>query len=275
MNKQSVIGLILLLAGVATATESAQVKVIGNRVSLRAAPELNAVLLGQAMNDDLFTLVDSSNPDWFGVIPPEEIDLWVAREFVRNGKVVPERLNVRAGPSLNYGTVGVLYRNDAVTTRGEKGEWVQIAPTERTVVWISRRYSVMIGTHPESVAVIHIEPAPKPEEPAVIIEPIVQTNAPVQLASEISGLSCQLKLDSDKKQGEKKHLTGTLKKSGEKLFKLVDTNAQDHMICYVRGNLEQLNKLKDKPVAITGEAFWVVRMNVPIVTPQKIQLLKL
>ncbi|MDH3345947.1 MAG: SH3 domain-containing protein [Kiritimatiellaceae bacterium] len=272
MNKHWIAGIILFLAGLATANEPVHVKVTGNRVNLREAPQLNALLLGQAMSGDLLTLVDSSHKEWFGVVPPETVPLWVSGEYIQNNNVIPELLNVRSGPSFKHGVVGILHRDDRVIIRGKKDGWLQIAPTARTTVWVSRKYSEIIGAVGEPTPVIHIKAAPEPK--AAIVQSTPKKNAVTEFAKKETDLSCSLTLNPNKPQGEKKHLTGILKKSGEKLFKLVDINANNHTLCYVRGNLKQMNSMKGKPVAITGESFWVASMNVPIVKPVKIQLLK-
>ena len=79
--KKILFALIALSAAVC-AQESVKVKVTGERVSLRAVPDTNAVLLSRAMLGDELVLKDNSNPDWVGVFPPETVDFWVDRKSV-------------------------------------------------------------------------------------------------------------------------------------------------------------------------------------------------
>ena len=114
--KKILFALIALSAAV-YAQDAVKVKVTGDRVSLRAAPDTNAVLLDRAMAGDELVLQNNSNPDWVGVLPPEVIDLWVSSEFVSSNTVLPEVLNIRSGPSLSHHTVGSAQKGDILGAR--------------------------------------------------------------------------------------------------------------------------------------------------------------
>ena len=171
--KRHWISLIALTLAVSSyAVDEVKVKVIGDRVSLRAAPEINSVLLDRTMSGDLLTLKDNSKKEWIGVAPPYTMDVWVHSDYIREGKVMPARLNIRSGPSLNHGVVGVVERGELLTIRGEAGKWLRIAPPEETVVWISRKYTEIIGAVKEPVVMISVKPSPEPEVVAVE-EPVI------------------------------------------------------------------------------------------------------
>ncbi len=129
------------------------------------------------MRGDTLILKDDSNPEWLGVMPPDSMDLWVCREFLEEGVVLPERLNVRSGPSLNHSVVGVVDQGDLLTIRGESGEWLRIAPPETSVVWISRKYAEIEGVPAAETGgsvVIRVEPSPEPEPAAEIVRIVTQ-----------------------------------------------------------------------------------------------------
>jgi uncharacterized protein YgiM (DUF1202 family) len=175
MKKISIFLAALLLGWSAGAADEVTVTVTGNRVSLRAAPDLNSVLLDRAMSGDKLVLVDNSNRDWVGVLPPESVDLWVVGEYIEGGIVVPEKLNVRSGPSLSHSIVGVVTNGTRVTVRGELAEWARIAPVAGTKVWISRKYAPVVIVQQRSAA-------KPPQEPAVVIEAVSESKSPQEPA---------------------------------------------------------------------------------------------
>jgi hypothetical protein len=285
---------VLILAVSLHAAENIQVKVTGDRVSLRAAPELNSVLIDRAMSGDLLTLKDNSQKDWVGVAPPSDIDVWVHSEFVLDGEVLPARLNLRSGPSLNHSVVGVVDGGKKLTIRGNVGEWLRVAPPEETVVWISRRYSKVLGEVAGPATMIKVEAADEPvaaettENDAVVIvevtkkpdssaTPVLKTvtqpevNEVMVTAAQSLELPDVLVPDSTKEQGVTEILSGTLQLAGGVLYKLV--RADGTTVCYVRGNVAQLKKFNGKPLAITGKTYRAVGLDQPLIVPVKIQVL--
>ncbi|MFA5689095.1 MAG: SH3 domain-containing protein [Kiritimatiellales bacterium] len=180
--KKILIGL-TMIAGVLLAQDEGTVTVTADRVSLRAEPDANAVLLERALQGDEFILKDNGNPEWVGVVPPDSVDLWVSREFLENSEVLPSRLNVRSGPSLNHSIVGVLEKGQAVAVRGTTAEWMKIAPVQEATVWISRRYTDVKITAPAE-PVEPAEAAVEIEEPAIVEETVTAVAAAERPAQE-------------------------------------------------------------------------------------------
>jgi uncharacterized protein YgiM (DUF1202 family) len=255
------------------AQDAVKVKVKGDRVSLRAAPEATAVLLDRALIGDELVLKDNSHPDWIGVLPPDKIDFWVSREFVSTNTVIPKTLNIRSGPSLSHSVVGSANQGDVLTIRGEMTDWLKIAPTSNTVIWISRKF---------------VE-APRPEvaEPVVIVEPVeavVSAQEPdpvVQVVEEPTvqeimtavSTTAQKKLMADpaKPQGVESTYTGVLQPADAMLHILVDEHFRDIVVCYVRGNAAQMQTFKGMKLAITGKAYWAEGKDLPVVVPARIK----
>jgi len=279
------------------AQEAGLVKVTGDRVSLRAAPEVTAVLLDRAMSGDELVLKDNSNSEWVGVEPPETVDLWVSRDFIRDGIVLPAKLNVRSGPSLSHHVVGVLKKGEPVTVRSEVDGWLRISPTPETTVWISRKYTEVTVPEPaipeESVAVS--SPAEKPviETPVIPAEPgeadveietpqeeVLQMTAvpPEQkmttaaVTAEVSG-SGTLRVDPNKEQGVEESFSGVLQPADSILYKLVDPGFEEITVCYVLGNQDQMNAYAQLPLKLTGKVYWAEGMDMPVIRPDKIQVL--
>jgi uncharacterized protein YgiM (DUF1202 family) len=257
--KKILFSLIALSAAV-FAQDAVKVKVTGDRVSLRAAADTNAVLLDRAMAGDELVLQNNSNPDWVGVLPPEVIDLWVSSEFVSSNTVLPELLNIRSGPSLSHHTVGSAQKGELLKVRGEIAQWIKIAPTSNTVVWISRKYV----------------DAPKPVMMELAAFQTTQTvvNVAAQEIMTAASATAQKKLavDPAKPQGVEGTYSGVLQPSDDRLYKLVDDHFTDVIVCYVDGNKAQMQTFTGMKLEITGKTYWAEKMDLPVVRPVRIKL---
>ncbi|MCK5845208.1 MAG: SH3 domain-containing protein [Victivallales bacterium] len=306
MKKAGLILFALMLALSARAQDLQQVMVTGDRVSLRAAPEVNAVLLDRAMSGDQLLLVDNSNPEWVGVRPPQKINFWVNADYIEDEVVVPARLNVRSGPSRSHGVVGIVSRGEKLVVRGALEDWVRIAPPETTLVWISRRYTnfaavelapvelanpmsadepVLITgteapvTEKESNIIITIEPV----EPIVadvvevkpasvtVLQPVI--NDLMIVASEVVELPEALTPDPSKEQGVAAQFAGILQPANSMLYKLVDPKFERVVVCYVRGNPEQLKTYAGRSLILSGRVYWAAGLEQAFLVPEKIEVL--
>jgi hypothetical protein len=260
--------ILIVLTSASFAQDAVKIKVTGDRVSLRAAPDTNAVLLSRTTLGDELVLKDNSNPEWVGVLPPQIIDLWVNSDFVSSNSVLPELLNIRSGPSLSHSMVGSANKGDLLTVRGEIAGWTKIAPTSNTVVWISRKYVEA--------------PAPVIIEPVAAVLSVQQTQAVVQVISEPSvqdimtaaSAASQKKLIADpaKPQGVETVYSGVLQPADGMLYKMVDDHFTDVVVCYVRGNAAQMQTFSGMKLEITGKTYWATGMDLPVVRPIKIKL---
>lgn len=274
--KKFIFGLFVVCAALAGAEDAGKVTVIGDRVSLRAAPNITAVLLDRAMSGDELVLKNNENPDWVGVVPPESVDLWLSSAYVENGKVVPNKLNVRSGPSFNHGVVGVLLKGTEVTVRREITDWVQIAPTAATTVWISRKYVDVDLPEPELIYISGHEAAVMVEESgpavAVVAEPSVEEvlKAATSNAPEIPA---QLVKDTSKEQGRVGSFSGLLLPTNTDLYRLVDLKVKSITVCYVMGNADQMQAFAQLPLELAGNIHWARGLTLPIIVPTKIKII--
>ncbi|MCC7299709.1 MAG: SH3 domain-containing protein [Verrucomicrobia bacterium] len=259
--------LFTLIALSAAAYAQDVVKVTGDRVSLRAVPDTNAVLLARAMLGDELVLKDNSNPDWVGVLPPASIDLWVNGEFVSNNVVCPEILNIRSGPSLSHSVVGSALKGDKLTVRGGAGGWLKIAPTSNTIVWIKREFTQTPGVAP-------VEPVTAPLAAAQTQAVVTVVAAPTfqEVMNEGSAISGKpLTEDTAKAQGVDGTYTGVLQPAEGLLYKLIDDHFTDIIVCYVRGNSAQMQTFKGAKIEITGKTYWASGKDLPLVVPARIK----
>lgn len=157
-----------LLLAAPTVLAQSTVRVTGDRVNLRAAPAVGDVV-AQAAYDDRLTVVNLGD-EWVEVLPPASASLWVSKEYVTPQNTIgANRVNVRAGNSLNYNVVTVLTLGTPVTPLEELEGWVRIAPPEQAHLWISREFLEVLPDHPEAPApaVLAAAPsAPLPPPPA-------------------------------------------------------------------------------------------------------------
>jgi hypothetical protein len=261
--------LLISLTAATYAQEPIKIKVISDRVSLRAVPDTNAVLLGRAMTGDELIMKDNRNPDWVGVFPPETVDLWVSGEFVAGNSVVPETLNIRSGPSLSHSVVGSEAKGASLIVRGEAGGWLKVAPTSNSVIWVSRKYV-------EAPAPSVIEPveAPVSVQPTqTVVQVVADPTVQEIMASVSAGAEKPLIPDPDKPQGTEGVYSGVLQPATGTLYKLIDEHFTDVIVCYVKGNAAQMQTFTGMKLEISGKVYWAKGMeNLPLIRPARIKL---
>ena len=149
----------LLLAAIPLHAQT-PVRVTADSVNLRAKPQFAAEVVAQANYDDRLAAREIGE-EWIEVAAPASADLWVMKTYVQMpaNTIGANRVNVRAGPNINYNVVCTLSLGDKVEVRGEEQEWIKIAPPPAAHLWIHRDYVEILS--PDSPAV-----AEKPAEPA-------------------------------------------------------------------------------------------------------------
>ncbi|MCF7817733.1 MAG: SH3 domain-containing protein [Kiritimatiellales bacterium] len=253
----------------AQTNEVPKVKVIGDRVSLRAKPDVNSELLDRAMRGEEMELLGATN-GWVAVQAPDSLNFWVAAKYIQNGVVQADKLNVRSGPSPNYNVVAVVNKGDALALRGEFNEWLKIAPPSGSLVWISDEFvERIVPPQPEPAA------APEPEPVAVAAEPVAAPGpvavAPPPNEDELKPLL--LVLDKSREQGLPDEIPGVLRRANPGFYKLVlIVGDMEEPICLVRGNEAQLNGYLNRSMLIKGKKYWAKDVDIPIITPDKIHL---
>lgn len=234
-----------------------KVKVTGDRVSLRATPSMDGELLDRAMRGEEMVYFEKTN-GWVAVQAPESLDFWVASEFIQNGIVQPEKLNIRSGPSLNYHVVAIVNQGSSLALRGEFNKWLKVAPPVGSRVWISEDYVEIIEPpKPEPVVV----PEPEP----VVVEKVEEPKEELPVL--------MLVLDKSKLQGKKDKILGVLRRANPGLYKLVFISGNiEEPICLVRGRESQLEKMLNRSLQIEGKIYWVKDIDLPVIQPEKINL---
>lgn len=133
-------GLVALLACVAGTGRAGDVEVTGGRVNLRSAPDINAEIVGQAVQGDRLAGGEPTASGWMPVAMPETLSAWVYEPLARDGVVQVAKLQMRAGPGINYRVLGTVEKGRVLTVRGRQTDWLEVAPTSECRVWISAAY---------------------------------------------------------------------------------------------------------------------------------------
>jgi hypothetical protein len=244
--------------------EIEKIKVIGDRVSLRSMPDINAELLDRAMRGEELVLLGETN-EWMAVQAPDTLNFWIAGEYVQNGIVAPAKLNVRSGPSQNYSVVCVMNAGDPVSLRGEFNEWIKIAPPVGSRVWISKQYvEQILPPKPEPV----VEPEPEP-----VVEPEPEPEVVIPELTEAEKKPLLLVLDKKKEQGVYDEIPGILRRANPGLYKLVlIVGDMEEAICLVRGNEVQMERYLNRSMLIKGKIYWAKGVDLPVLKTEKIHL---
>ena len=131
----------LLVASLPALADTVPVRVTAHNVNLRAAPHPTGDLVGQADYNDILLARDLGD-EWVEIEPPTAVEAWVKAEYVLRPQntIGANRVNVRAGSSINYNIIDTLTLGTPVEPLKEFGEWLKIKPPSTARVWISRQF---------------------------------------------------------------------------------------------------------------------------------------
>ncbi len=281
------IGLIVLLSlFVVMRSTAEEMRVVGSRVNLRARPDTHAEIVGQVERGDL-VVAKSMTDLWVEIVPPAGTEFWVHGDFVENNVVVGSRLNVRAGPGVNFAVVALLERGDPIEPVGEFTDWISIRPPPGASIWIAKDYVESVapvateGSQPEVAAEAEdmepaaladpiLPPEPTPVPPAAVAAPVVERPPPEP--------PTDLVLIPLAGQGEAVQVEGVLRPAGfvfgrPSRYRLTHQRGNSiETLAYVRGNQSQLQSLLGHTLRIDGHRYWVQGARHPVIVPEKMVL---
>jgi len=112
---------------------------------------------------------------WAKISYPTNVHVWVHATYIdhTNKVVLPNRLNLRAGPGQNYSIVGLVEKGAPVNEISVKGNWVEIQAPADAYAFVAARYLKQEGPEPTVPPVVSIAP-PVPEEPAPTATSVVE-----------------------------------------------------------------------------------------------------
>lgn len=272
----------LLLAALAGQAEPTLTPVVvhGTRVNLRAKPAVDAEPVSK-VGEGTVLQAKTLRDDWVEVVPPESVELWVHRDFVKDQTVTAEKLYIRTGRSINHSVVGTMARGEKLTVRGEFQDWLKIAPTPAASLWLSRK---LVEIQPPSPAVPLAPAQPLPPPAAMgLAETNAASSATVNVSTNTMSpvvnaeyVPADLKLIPLEGQGKVVQVEGVLRVVGfgfrhPSRYRLVRLQGRSvETLCYIRGNSEQLNSLLDQFLKIQGRQYWVNGVDYPVIIPDRI-----
>ncbi|MFO7897640.1 MAG: SH3 domain-containing protein [Planctomycetota bacterium] len=140
----------LLLAAPAAAAElPCWGALTGDHVRVRSGADVAFRAMCTLEKGHVIRLLEvSDDGTWYRIVPPEEGDVYISADFVRNikgtGTVTGDRVNVRVRPSLTGEVVTQLDKGAGVKIKGieqtEKRTWYKVVPPTGSAAWISAEY---------------------------------------------------------------------------------------------------------------------------------------
>jgi len=295
--KKTLITILLLICAAAgnTALADTQVfaRVKADRVNLRAKSDLQSETVGQ-LSAGTMLKVKTIEGEWLQIVPPEETDFWIHKDFIENDVVLVNKLNARSGAGINYNVVGTFAKGEKIVRRGSFGEWVKVAPSADASLWVNSNVVELVYPTiniPLPVAV------PKTQAPLMAIEEgEISDRAVASLAedtvdddqntystgrapaADASAPPADLNLIPLAGQGKVVKREGELKRAPMLLFKspathrLIKREGNKLMTtAYVRGNTKQLDSLLNQHIAVQGREYWVENVKAPVVVIEAIE----
>ena len=137
----------LALCAEAALSAPLELKVVGDRVNLRARPVFDAEVAGQVSSGVTLVAPEGipEGAEWVKVRPPASVDLWIFSALVSDGVVTADDTYVRCGPGQQYKPVGKVGKGFRVEPRGAaSGDWLRIAPVPTAELYISSAYVLAV-----------------------------------------------------------------------------------------------------------------------------------
>jgi len=294
--KKKLITMLLLICAAVThltmADTQVYARVKADRVNLRAKSDLQSETVGQLSAGTMLKVI-SIEGEWLQVVPPDETDFWIHKDFVENDIVLVNKLNARSGAGINYNVVGTFAKGEKVVRRGSFGEWVKVAPSSDASLWVSGEMVEVVYPTIEIPLPVAV---PKSQAPLMPIETAdvsdnevssVETTTETYHDSYSTGRAppanlrtppADLKLIPLEGQGKVVKREGELKRAPMLLFKSPATHRLikrdgNKLIttAYVRGNTKQLDSLLNQHIAVQGQEYWVENVKAPVVIIEAIE----
>ena len=147
--------------------------VSASHVNIRSKAGLVGEVLTHVTNGTPVTVVEevhlkNSGVDepsaWAKILLPPDTKVWIKSSLLDNNAVAAKKVNLRAGPSENFGIVGTLNKGDTVQTVETKGEWTQIQAPANAYAFVAAQY--LKQEEGGASATVAANPTPTPETPA-------------------------------------------------------------------------------------------------------------
>ncbi len=113
--------------------------ILGYDTNVRAGSNLNYEIVTKLQKGDLVYIAGNWR-EWLKIRCPEGTVLWISGDFIEDGVIEANKLNVRSGPDLKYNVICQVLRDqkvDVVKKSGD-GKWDGIKPPEDAYLWVHK-----------------------------------------------------------------------------------------------------------------------------------------
>jgi uncharacterized protein YgiM (DUF1202 family) len=159
--------------------------VVASNVNVRGQAAFNGEVITRLNKGDTVTVLEEVTLEkpkadepvkWAKIAFPTNAHVWVHASFIdpTNKTVLPNKLNLRAGPGENFSVVGMLQKGDAAKEIITRGDWMQIEAPADAYAFIAAQY--LNQEAPAAPA----EPAPAVAEAKPPTAPSEGTPAPAE-----------------------------------------------------------------------------------------------
>lgn len=121
-------------------------KVTGNKVRLRAQPDLDGKVIRELNKGDLLIIVGENN-GYYAVRPPQNTKAYVFRSYVLDNVVEGSRVNVRLEPSIDAPIIAQLTGGERIegVICPSNNKWYEIPPPANAKFFVAKEYVQEIG----------------------------------------------------------------------------------------------------------------------------------
>ena len=171
-----------------------------SNVNVRGQAAFNGEVITKLTKGDAVTVLEEitlENPKadepvkWAKIVFPTNAHVWAHASFIdtTNKTVLPNKLNLRAGPGENFSVVGFLEKGEPVKEIITKGDWMEVEAPTNAYAFIAAQFlkqeapaapaeatpapPVVAAATPPQETPAPTEPAPAPPTPAPAETPVV------------------------------------------------------------------------------------------------------
>lgn len=266
-----ILGLLGAISVFGQGTTNFEVRVNGDKVSLRARPEVGTEVVSQVHEGQLLDAVRVEG-EWLGVLAPTNAGVWIKSQFVKDGVVTGDKIKMRSGPGISYRDVGMVRKGARVIAQETHGDWLKVVPPSTLILWINRSVVepvVAVQTN-EIVAVEAVS------VPSQATQTVAHADGPATafLAKDLPPGLAKDDLAPVLGQGALVERTGTVERVPLSFFRgvnyrLVGTkDGRKVTVCFVEGNDQQMPTLIGQTLNIKGRAYWLKSQAYPVIYPE-------
>jgi len=231
-------------------------RVTGDSVNLRTGPSRRADILGQLAIDTEVRVV-LTDGEWSAILPPDGIGGWISRDYLAEGVVTADRVNVRAGPSVAYGILLTLDEGTEVSVLEEGEGWAKIALPDTARLWLNSRY-LSTGPAPPAMEAVAV---PQPVRPLDPERPAPAADLPSRTPLPVESKPAPRSVGPVSRPGELRSYTGIIRDLEQPFFladreyeyELAADRHAERPIAFLAGDTVDLSGYRFRPVRVWAE----------------------